>query len=545
MKKYGIYIAYPPAVDLRAQGLGRHLGEFLKGAVERDDVRFVVACPSWTRTAFYQLLESIGLPEDTFEVIGPKRKPLSLTLYEHYSQFDHRRKASRHRFRLVFDRLRKHASHFGAAGIRLLVGTRNPLLLVLVGAAVVFITLVGALISGLAAVGHAGLRAVRSALGRGLPGLSRLRQALRRIGASPKSHAIVSRLYGLMAEEESRLIVGQINLRTDIRAWYAPAAFWPEFNKIDGPRVMCVPDVVLSTFPVAFSNVGGQRFLDNFRRIHQSISEGERFITYSNHIKQSTLIERFRIAPSRIAVVPHGANKLARLITVRGAVDAEDATKKFCADLVKGAFAKAIGSSTADLMDTDDLQFIFFASQFRPNKNIVSLIRAYEYLVKRRYLPHKLVLTGNPNEVPEIGELIRAKNLQNDVLCLHGLTDREVAACYKKADLAVSSSLSEGGCPFTLTEALSVDTPAVMARIPVTEEVLVEPDLRDMMLFDPYDWHDIAKRIEWALENKHILLGRQRQLYGRLEQRSWRDVVDEHIVVFESAAAQIGRVAPI
>ena len=90
--------------------------------------------------------------------------------------------------------------------------------------------------------------------------------------------------------------------------------------------------------------------------------------------------------------------------------------------------------------------------------------------------------------LPEIAQFIHKHNLQNDVLCLHDLSAQELAACYRLADLAVNPSLSEGGCPFTLTEALSVGTPVVMARIAVTEEVVTDPELQSLMLFDPYDW---------------------------------------------------------
>ena len=54
MKKYGIYLAYPPKVDLRAEGLGRHLAEFLKAAQERGDVQFVIACPSWMKKSLVE-----------------------------------------------------------------------------------------------------------------------------------------------------------------------------------------------------------------------------------------------------------------------------------------------------------------------------------------------------------------------------------------------------------------------------------------------------------------------------------------------------------
>ncbi len=246
-----------------------------------------------------------------------------------------------------------------------------------------------------------------------------------------------------------------------------------------------MPDVVIHEFPVAFSSINQDRLLEVFKCIERTIEGGDHFVTYSDHIKYRTLIDRYRIAPDAIEVVPHGANRLDELIAVSGFPDDKAATDQFCRNLFRVALRKAIGNLNAIHFDSSDAQFIFYATQFRPNKNIVSLLTAYEYLLKRRFIGHKLILTGNPNNLPDIAEFIKAHNLQNDVLCLHGLSAQELAACYRLADLAVNPSLSEGGCPFTLTEALSVGTPVVMARIAVTEEVVTDPELKKLMLFDP------------------------------------------------------------
>jgi glycosyltransferase involved in cell wall biosynthesis len=140
---------------------------------------------------------------------------------------------------------------------------------------------------------------------------------------------------------------------------------------------------------------------------------------------------------------------------------------------------------------------------------------------------------GKSVVIPEIAQLIRERNLQNDVLCLHDLSDRELAACYRLADLAVNPSLSEGGCPFTLTEALSVGTPVLMARIEVTEEIVTDPADQDLMLFDPYKWKDMAEPIEWALSNRESLLERQLLLYQELTKRSWSNVIDDYISLLD------------
>ena len=168
------------------------------------------------------------------------------------------------------------------------------------------------------------------------------------------------------------------------------------------------------------------------------------------------------------------------------------------------------------------------------------LLRAYEFLLRKKYVSHKLILTGDPERYPSVKKFIAEHGLENDVLCLHGLTVQELAACYKLADLAINPSLSEGGCPFTFTEALSVDTPVVMARIAVTEEILNQPELQDTTFFDPFEWEDMARRIEWALAHREELLALQKNIYQSLIQRTWTDVVNEHITVLESISVGDG-----
>jgi glycosyltransferase involved in cell wall biosynthesis len=267
--------------------------------------------------------------------------------------------------------------------------------------------------------------------------------------------------------------------------------------------------------------------------VEKAIQGGEYFVTYSDRTKWETLVERYGVDPNAVHVIRHGANRLDDLIRVTGFPDNDAATTTLCRNLLVSALQKDRHQAYRGIPITTDMRFIFYASQIRPNKNIVTLLRAYDHLLKRRFIGHKLVLTGNPRELEDVQYFIEKRNLRNDVLCLHGLSEQELAACYRMADLAVNPSLSEGGCPFTFTEALSVGTPAVMSRIAVTEEVITDPGLQELMLFDPYDWKDMARKIEWALARCDLLIARQMPFYNKLAQRTWRNVVDEYVAVLE------------
>lgn len=538
MKVYGIYLAYPPPVDLRAEGLGRLLAEFLKAANRRGDVRFVIACPSWSRKNLQQLFEDAGIPPEGFDVIGPEKMPVLLSLHDFYRNF-RRRKREKRSSRLL-KRIRTLLEDVRAKTERALATTRSSVIL----ATLAVVALPFTLIAAVAYFIWASISLFKTLLGKYRFHSTRLRKARSALASVTADLPTASgkwRVFQFMENGEAKLISDYANKRKEIRAWYSPAAFWPQFNDIQAPRLVCVPDVVLTNFPIAFSSASGNRFLEVFKSVEKTVEGADHFVTYSDDVKYTTLVRRYQVDPGTVSVVRHGANRLDELISVSGHSERTDIQDALCENLFRGTLRKAIGNPGVVNLSNGGIRFIFYASQFRPNKNIVSLLRAYEYLLKRKFVGHKLVLTGNPRDIPEVARFIEDHNLQNDVLCLHGLSARELAACYRLADLAVNPSLSEGGCPFTLTEALSVGTPVVMAKIAVTEEVVTDPDMQGLMLFDPYDWKAIADKIEWGLQNKDTLLERQLPLYNKLAERTWQDVVDEHVAILDRISREPSR----
>lgn len=548
MKKFGIYLCYAPSVDLRTDGLGRHLGEFLKGANERDDVQFVVACPSWHTATLRQLLHSCGVAPGAIEVIAPASPPLLLTALRIRQARQARTLPGRRRAG-PRARLRDFLLRAGKR-LELRVAGARTMLDGAFWAAVLFLVLLAAalmrkVLDWLKFLPRLAGRALRKAIGRVLRACNRLRAPAQagdldqaRAPPDQRRETLVARLTRTMEENEANFLGRLINARTDIAAWYSPTAFWPSFNDIPAPRLMCVPDVVPSEFPVGFVALEGAGFEKSFRQVETAIEEGEYFVTYSERTKWETLVGRYGAVPDSVFVIRHGANRLDDLIRLTGFPDNAAATEKFCGTLLRMALEKDVHRSYLGLRSNNGIRFIFYASQFRPNKNIITLLRAYEYLLRRRFVGHKLILTGIARESDDIAAFIAERNLRHDVLCLHGLSDRELAACYHLADLAVNPSLSEGGCPFTFTEAMSVGTPVVMARIRVTEEVITDPQLQAAMLFDPFDWKDVAARIEYGLLNRDKLRALEQPFYEQLAQRSWRNVVDDYIAILERIATR-------
>lgn len=527
VKRYGIYLCYPPKVDLRAEGLGRQLAALLLAAQTRSDVEFVIACPSWMSPTLRHLCDEAGVNFERLQILAPARAPKLLRIAEGIACLQ-RQPADRQWLGRLVLRLRRIVDGARAWSEAKLVGTRSGVVLFLLS---------------LVAIPAAGL----AGIGRILVGLGKrsnhLAQAAIRVGTrglygrgarNVARSATVARLYRHMEAAEARLMHALIAARSDISAWYCPTAFWPRFNDIAGPRLMCVPDVVLGEFPIGFAMTGVDRFASAFIDVEQAIAGSHHLVTYSEHVKRTTLVQRYHVDPDLVDVVPHGANDLSPLITVSGMIDNEAGTRLYCTTLLRGALAKAVGCDRASTYGSGDVRFLFYASQLRPNKNVLTLLRAYAWLLRSHAIPHKLVLTASPEGTASVREFIAEQGIADDVLFLHGLSARELAACYKLADLAVNPSLSEGGFPFTFAEAVSVGTPVIMARIAVTTEVLSRSPFARSMLFDPYDWRALADRIAWALDNKETLYAAQRSFFdAAVATRSWNDVVDDYIGILE------------
>jgi hypothetical protein len=91
VRNYGIYLCYPPQVDLRAQGLGRQLAAFLLAAEVRTDVAFVIACPSWMRGTLQRLCDDAGVDFQALQILAPAGSPVLLQIHGLLNRIGRRR----------------------------------------------------------------------------------------------------------------------------------------------------------------------------------------------------------------------------------------------------------------------------------------------------------------------------------------------------------------------------------------------------------------------------------------------------------------------
>ncbi|MER8853812.1 glycosyltransferase [Mesorhizobium australicum] len=537
MKKYGIFIAYSPNTSLLNEGLGRYLTAFLKAATARGDTHFAVLCPSWSRDSLARLCAEGGISPQSFTLLSPHRPPLLYRLYQ-FMERSKRPRQARQPFQKLHNRARRIAADHANWLKNHIASARSVTGLIALLAYGFFLTIpiaVAVLIFRLVRLSrNAAYRQGRLA-----------RRRLARLPAAISRSSIVAQLHQSMLDREAAAMIKIGNADKTVGAWYTPAAFWSIVNELDAPALVCVPDVVLTEFPIGFALVGGAPALRAYESVEKTIDSSRNFVTYSEHVKRQTLVHRFGIDPSIIHTIRHAPNDLSSRMTVTGFPDNDATSRAYAEGVLLGAVRKSTHGSYAGAFNNSKVKFLVYPSQFRPSKNLITLLRAYEWLLRKRHIGHKLILTGEA-EYPDVKVFLEERNLREDVLCLHGLSETELAACYKLADLAVNPSLFEGGMPFTFSEALSVGTPVVMGDIDVTREIITDPALRAASLFDPYDWRAMAAKIEWALDNREGLYAQQRKFYDDvLAKRTWDDVVAEHVAILDQIAAQPRRPAAV
>lgn len=101
-------------------------------------------------------------------------------------------------------------------------------------------------------------------------------------------------------------------------------------------------------------------------------------------------------------------------------------------------------------------------------KNILELYRVVDKLIKRTEKEVELIRIGSKSSKSQ--ELIQNLGIEENVVYKSGLTEKELALEYNKADYFISTSKDEGFC-LPVLEAIACGTKPVLSDIPVFQEL--------------------------------------------------------------------------
>ena len=168
-----------------------------------------------------------------------------------------------------------------------------------------------------------------------------------------------------------------------------------------------------------------------------------------------------------------------------------------------------------------DEQFVLYAGNVKPHKNLERLIDAFQ-LVRSRGLDHlKLVLIGDDiSRYTALRRAVHRHQLHKYVRFLGYLPEETLAVMYRLAGVFVFPSLYEGfGLP--PLEAMASGTPVVTSNVSSLPEVAGNA----AELVDPYDTRSIADGIHRVLTDEGLRTDLRRRGLARAHQFSWESSV--------------------
>lgn len=520
--RVGFFLGYGPQARYGTEGLGRYLGGLIKGFTS-EGIPVTLAAPIWSKKSLEELFIELDIPIDAVNfVFNAKGEPFVWRVYKWLVLKERKRRSG------MLALLTK------VLGDVVIIFTRTstinfgkylPLyILMFIFSLIMFIPAV--ILLGIYYLLNKVLNVARGKTSH-----------LKKGSIKEDEDSNFLEVFHVMTNVVVEQLVEVANKKDCCDIWYVPSSFWPQVNDLKKTVVINVPDVVTSVYAGEFANVVGSH--KNTSEVKKTIEGGKYFITYSEYIRKSVVIGDFGKRADCVVAVPHVNNSSKPFIATNNERAKDlNTPAEFDAELSQKMLRKMICKSCppyyAKRMNFEDVHYLFYASQVRPHKNIITLLKAYEYLLRERNINVKLFLTGvvNPNEYSEVTAYIYEHGLEHDVLSFSGVPASTLAALYKCADLVVNPSLYEGGFPFTLGEGMSVGTPSVMARSPFVIETLEVAGLHDAT-FDPYNWEDLAARIEYWLPRRQELYDLELPFYQEQEKRTPDVVARDYLKTFE------------
>lgn len=145
-------------------------------------------------------------------------------------------------------------------------------------------------------------------------------------------------------------------------------------------------------------------------------------------------------------------------------------------------------------------EFILFVGTIEPRKNLLTLLRAFEEILRStRHCP-QLVIAGKEGWLmSELFSHVRKSGLEERLRFTGYLTDEDICALYSSCRAFVYPSLYEGfGLP--LLEAMACGAPVITSRVPTIMETV---GTTAALLVPPTDAEALARTIIELLENEN------------------------------------------
>ena len=290
-------------------------------------------------------------------------------------------------------------------------------------------------------------------------------------------------------------------LKKDLNVFHYPDHTLSLLGKVC-PTVITIHDLAFLRFPEMFNL--SRRIYKSFV-IKRSVELADKIITVSEFTK-SEAVKLLRVPEEKIRVIYngvensfHGVGDEKRLEEIRNRYG------------LRG-------------------RLILFVGTLEPRKNIVRLIKAYNFLRGgHQGWDVTLVIAGAIGWLyDDIFNTVKSLKLEKEVIFLDYVPREDLVYLYNCSSVVVYPSLYEG-FGFPPLEAMACGTPVVVSNTSSLSEVVGDAGV----YVDPYDVVDIAHGIEKALTDEEL---RERLIQKGLERAksfSWEEMARKTLKVYE------------
>ena len=266
-------------------------------------------------------------------------------------------------------------------------------------------------------------------------------------------------------------------------------------------------------------------------RVRRTLAASSGVITFSSHVAHSQVMAMFGEDETRIRVIPHAPPSLDGILPF-SKDGIRNAETRFRAAQILRDHAARKGLSYLFDFPFEHVRFAAISTQDRVTKNIRIAVDAVDCIVRERQDSFKVITTAQLHHGTHFTPTPRAievAQLHFDVLSMPDLPREVHAALYHCAELAVHTSVFEGGRGvFPYYESISVGTPCLMADGPHVAELLEHaPELAEFV-FDPHDGAGLAALILACSADRERVTSVQKATYDHLARRTWGDVAREY-----------------
>lgn len=187
--------------------------------------------------------------------------------------------------------------------------------------------------------------------------------------------------------------------------------------------------------------------------------------------------------------------------------------------------------------------YTFYASQNRPNKNVMLMLKALK-LLKDKGVDFTLVTTGRIDTLKATKEYVEKNNLADRIVETGSLSEQDLYALYKYSAAAVVTTIIEGpGMPQQVLEPLTIgNIPVICSKCLGADSSMrifgLDPDKVDLNWVDLDDDKGLAEKIQEVLKNPKPHIAKQKHIIDAYKKRTWDDVAHDYMKLFKQITKQ-------